>query len=90
MAKTYQVLGRSFTLPDVTKEDDGKVLKVVNGKWAADKLPVYDGSYEVTPSADNDKTLYTAQKYMDADIKIKKIPYAEVSNTANGITVTIG
>ena len=77
-------------LPVVSENDNGIVLKVVDGKWAAEELPVYDGAYDVTPSAVDDQTLYTAQKMMDADIKVKKIPYKEVSNTANGITVTIG
>lgn len=77
-------------LPIVTESDNGKVMMVVDGKWAAGELPLYDGAYEVTPSATNDKTLYTAQKLMDADIQVNKIPYSEVSNSANGTTVTIG
>lgn len=36
-------------LPTVTASDNGKVLMVVNGAWAAADLPVYDGS--VLPSA---------------------------------------
>lgn len=77
-------------LPVVSEADNGKVLRVVDGKWAAEELPLYDGAYELIPSATNDQVLYTAQKMLDADIKIKKIPYTEVSNNANGITVTIG
>ena len=77
-------------LPPVTAEDNGKFLKVVDGAWKAAELPVYEGAYEVTPSATEDQTLLTAQKYMDADVKIEKIPYAEVSNNTGGTTVTIG
>ena len=77
-------------LPSVTTTDDGKVLTVVGGKWEASELPKYDGEYTVSPSAVSDQTLSTAQKLLDADIKINKIPYAEVSNTSNGTTVTIG
>lgn len=49
----------------------------------------YDGEYEVTPSIEP-QVLETNQKFMDDDVTVKKIPYAEVTNTANGITVTIG
>lgn len=76
-------------LPVVSENDDGKVLMVVDGKWQADDLPLYDGAYEVTPSATDDQTLNTAQKMMDADVKVNKIPYSEVSNSSNGTTVTI-
>ncbi len=31
-------------LPSVTASDNGKVLTVVNGAWAAASLPVYDGT----------------------------------------------
>jgi hypothetical protein len=77
-------------LPTVTKNDNGKVLQVVDGAWAAAELPVYDGAYYVTPSAQVDQTLQTAQKLMDSDIKIIKIPYAEVSNNSGGKTASIG
>lgn len=92
MAKKYQVVGTPFDgtdLPKVSTEDNGKVLRVVDGEWKADDLPLYDGAYELIPSA-NDQTLYTAQKLLDADIKVKKIPYEEVSNSSNGTTVIIG
>lgn len=32
------------TLPTVSASDNGKVLTVVNGAWAAANLPVYNGS----------------------------------------------
>ena len=49
----------------------------------------YQGSYEVTPSS-KEQTLSTARKVMREDVKIKEIPYVEVSNASGGITVTIG
>lgn len=49
----------------------------------------YDGDYEVTPKI-TAQTLLTKEKYMTEDVTVKEIPYAEVTNLANGITVTIG
>lgn len=77
-------------LPDVTTEDEGKVLMVSDGEWAVKELPRYDGEYSITPSASEDITLMTGQKMLDANIKINKIPYSEAPNDSNGTTVTIG
>lgn len=76
-------------LPAVTEADDGKILTVSGGTWTAAELPKYDGEYSVSPAAE-EQTLLTARKYLVANLKIEKIPYSEVSNTANGTTVTIG
>lgn len=48
----------------------------------------YKGSYEVTPTVEGE-TLPTAKKTMVMDLLVNKIPYAVVTNTANGLTVTI-
>ena len=77
-------------LPSVTIEDNDKVLTVVEGKWAAKELPKYNGEYSVMPNAENDVILETSQKFLDADIKVNKIPYSEVSNNSGGNTVFIG
>ena len=53
------------------------------------EYPFYDGEYVVTPSSD-EQVLKTAKKSLNEDIKVKKIPYFEVSNNAGGTTVTIG
>lgn len=76
-------------LPGVNAADNGKVLTVVDGAWIAADLPKYDGEYSVTPAVE-EQTLLTSQKYLDANLKIEKIPYSEVTNTANGTTATIG
>lgn len=81
--------GGNANLPVVTPYDDGKVLIVSSGTWVAGELPKYDGIYNVVPSV-RDQTLATSQKLMDADLRIEKIPYAEVTNSANGTTATIG
>jgi hypothetical protein len=49
----------------------------------------YDGSYEITPKAE-EQILPTAYKVMRNDVTVNKIPYAEVTNPAGGTTVIIG
>ena len=77
-------------LPYVSAEDDGKVAMVVDGSWQAAELPLFDGTYTVTPSAEGAVVLAAAQKLMDANVVVEKIPFAEVTNSANGKTATIG
>ena len=75
-------------LPEVTTEDDGKILRVVEGAWALELLDVYAGEYSVTPTVDG-TTLETAQKLMSDDVKVNAIPFYEVENTSGGNTVFI-
>ncbi len=49
----------------------------------------YKGSYTVTPSVTEQK-MATKNKVMLDDVTVEAIPYAEVTNTSNGKTVTIG
>ena len=77
-------------LPYVSAEDDGKVAMVVDGSWQAAELPLFDGTYTVTPSAEGEVVLAAAQKLMDANVVVEKIPFVEVTNSANGKTATIG
>lgn len=92
--KKLQLLGKfppiGSDLPSVNEEDNGKFLQVVNGKWVAAELPLYDGEFTVTPLVGEEQTLLTAQKLLGSDIKIEKIPYSEVTNNSGGITATIG
>lgn len=57
---------------------------------AGETFPSYEGAYTVIPSTEEEITLSTAQKMLLADLKVKKIPYAEVSNNKGGKTATIG
>lgn len=49
----------------------------------------YDGAYDVTPTTEP-QTLKTKNKYLKDDVVVKSIPYSEIANVANGITVIIG
>lgn len=51
MAKKYQVIGSPLDgsdLPEVSADDNGKVLKVVEGKWKPDVLPILDDVHEAS------------------------------------------
>lgn len=51
-------------------------------------LPHYAGEYTVTPKTSS-QTLETRDRVMTENLTVGKIPYFEVTNTANGKTVTI-
>ena len=50
----------------------------------------YEGPYIVTPSAHNNITLATKERYMEDDVTVLKIPYYETSNLSDGYTAYIG
>lgn len=49
----------------------------------------YTGSYEVTPLLE-EQVLLTEEKTMSNNLVVNPIPYYEVSNNYNGVTVVIG
>lgn len=49
----------------------------------------YTGEYIVTPTVAG-QTLETQNKLMTDDVTVEAIPYHEVSNLFNGLTITIG
>ena len=49
----------------------------------------YDGEYTVTPKVEA-QTLHTKQRILNDDMTVLAIPYAEVTNSSNGKTVSIG
>lgn len=63
----------------------------IAGELTANEAVVeqYDGSYECVSKAHSEQTLPTANKFLTEDIRVKKIPYSEVSNPYGGITVNI-
>lgn len=84
-AETTQRLDAQFV--EVTQKFDtnfGEVQKIteyVGGEK-------YEGDYIVIPRI-GAQTLHTKEKVMLEDVVINAIPYAEVTNSANGKTVTI-
>lgn len=72
--------------------------KVLNQDIIIDPIPdniidshkTYTGRYQVTPMANVDQILRTNNKILEQDMIVEKIPYAEVSNTAGGVTCIIG
>lgn len=76
-----------------TREDKDEIIKEVLENLPESvpgSVPEYTGEYHVIPSTSEDVVMETANKIMNADVRVKKIPFAEVTNTANGKTVTIG
>lgn len=83
--------GGTEDLNDLLSEQEAKLQElstILDGK-AAGTTDVYVGDYEVTPKVEA-QTLSTANKILTKDVTVNKIPYAEVTNTAKGKTVTIG
>lgn len=56
----------------------------------AGDFPPYTGEYTVTPKVNDEVTLPTSGKRMTDNVKILKVPLAEVTNPAGGITITLG
>ena len=50
----------------------------------------YEGEYEITPKTYDEQILPTKNKKMVDNLKVKKIPQYEVSNSAEGFTLIIG
>lgn len=82
------------TINPQTLRDRLKPVTSINGVAPDEsgnvELPSYNGEFEIVPSTNSDITLLTSQTFVDANIKVNKIPYAEVSNNSGGMTATIG
>lgn len=93
MSKIVGVTVGTTLSPQKIKEELKPVLSV--GGIKPDEsgnvnLPSYNGEYEVTPSVRENVTLLTSQTFVDANIKVLKVPYSEVTNNAGGVTANIG
>ena len=84
---TFKSTGATFTAAflvgsEAIKTDFGEVIEVDRS------VEYYDGPYEVTPAAEDQKLL-TKNLHMRDDVTVEEIPYTETSNEY-GITVYIG
>ena len=50
---------------------------------------LYEGEYDVTPKV-TEQMLRTKGKVLADDVRVKEIPYYDVSNTSGGSTIYIG
>lgn len=87
---TFQELDKKLDVNFRTRNEQIKVdvehLQVVSDNVGAD---YYKGDYTVTPKVEKQE-LATRQKFLTEDVKIKEIPFFEVSNNEGGQTVFIG
>lgn len=78
--------GKGLSSNDFTDEEKAKLAALSE---SAVNLPLYSGKTNVTPETVS-QTLETANTIVQEDITIKAVPYAEVSNSSGGETITIG
>lgn len=87
---TFQELDKKLDVDFRTRNEKIKVdfehLQVVSDHARVD---YYKGNYTVTPKVEKQE-LATRQKFLTENVKIKEIPFFEVSNTEGGQTVFIG
>ncbi len=67
----------------------GVVFKNIQIATVRPDVEIYEGEYTVTPKVEA-QTVPTAQKYMTEDMKVKAIPFYDVSNAFGGNTIYIG
>lgn len=51
---------------------------------------MYEGDYSVIPDTKSDQIMNTSNKYLSDDIVVAAIPYHEIDNPSNGLTIYIG
>lgn len=81
------------SLEGVIEADDGILIlsgDLVIQSTTEVEIPLYDGSYEVSPLARTEVILPTTGKRMEDDVVVLEIPYYETTNESGGYTVIIG
>ena len=84
--QTNQKLAVEF---NSNKKNFGMSFQALQPITARPEVDYYEGGYEVVPKATAQR-LETKDKYLTDNVEIKEIPFANVTNNAGGITVTIG
>lgn len=79
----------NVAIPMRVATDDIEIPVSISVSYEAVSGNPYEGSYEVTPTLD-DQTLETQGKVMTDDVTVYKIPITRTSNPYDGITVLIG
>ena len=82
----YKPFGLNFKSNSQTFTSDFKAIQPVTTYVGGDP---YLGEYVVTPKVD-EQIMETKDKVLTEDIKIKNIPFFDVSNESGGSTVFIG
>ena len=95
MAVTAQINERASLSGQLGNRNglDGELrglVGIVEVEGGVNEEDVYTGEYEVTPKAEEDQTLPTAQKFLTKDVTVRKIQYYEMDNDAGGKTIYIG
>lgn len=87
---TFRELDKKLDVDFCPRNEQIKVdfehLQVVSDNVGVD---YYKGDYTVTPKVEKQE-LATRQKFLTENVKIKEIPFFEVSNLEGGQTVFIG
>lgn len=73
----------------IEKKIDSVKTRLIEGNKSSTPIPEYGGEYVVIPKVE-DQTLETENKVLKENVLVTAIPYFEVSNIADGITVYIG
>lgn len=88
---TEDDVGKGYLYVGETTDDyeNGVIYVISSVGTDSEEIEKYTGEYLVTPTGE-DQTLPTANKHLLEDVVVQQIPFAEVSNTSGGTTVTIG
>lgn len=83
LGQTPQIDADLCDTPELEAGIDSVVVQPVIG----DATP-YEGEYEILPMPEAQR-LPTAKRYCTEDIRVRGIPFYEVSNTSGGTTIII-
>ena len=85
---TLTVTGADDVPLKITASDGAELT--LGMPFYSDHTPAYEGEYTVHSKPYVDIVMPTADKRMEEDVTVERIPYALVSNPEGGATATIG